>query len=54
MDRMRDDGQPRLKADVDSLKRELEHVYQTVKSTVGERREQTAPALSVGMVIRGK
>ena len=53
MERMRDDHLPRLKADVDSLKRELEHVYQTVKATCGERREQT-PALSVAMVIRGK
>ena len=53
MERMRDDHLPRLKADVDSLKRELERVFQTVKSTCGERREQTTPALSVGMVIRG-
>lgn len=54
MERMRDDYLPRLKADVDSLKRELERVFQTVKATCGERREQTTPALSVGMVIRGK
>jgi len=54
MERMRDDYLPRLKADVDSLKRELERVFQTVKTTYGERREQATPALSVGMVIRGK
>jgi hypothetical protein len=53
MERMPDDCRPRLKADVDSLKRELERVYQTVKATCGERREQT-PVLSMGMVIRGK
>ena len=54
MERMQDGCLPKLKADVASLKRELEQVYQTVKATCGERREQTAPALSVGMVIRGK
>lgn len=54
MDRMRDDHLPRLKADVDSLKRELERVFQTVKATSGERREQATPALPVGIVIRGK
>jgi hypothetical protein len=53
MERTPDDYLPRLKADVDSLKRELERVYQSVKATCGERREQT-PALSVAMVIRGK
>ena len=54
MERMRDDHLPRLKADVDSLKRELERVYQTVKATCVERREPTTPALSLRMVIRGK
>ena len=54
MERMRDGGQPLLKADVDSLKRELERVFQNVKATRGERREPMTPALSVGMVIRGK
>jgi hypothetical protein len=53
MERTRNDGLPRRKADVDSLKKELEQVYQTVKATCGERREQT-PALSVEMVIKGK
>lgn len=55
MERMRDDHLPRLKADVDSLKRELERAYQTVQATRSERREPMTPALSaVGMVIRGK
>ena len=54
MDRMRDSGQPLLKADVDSLQRELEQVFQAVKATRGERRESMTPALSAGMVIRGK
>ena len=54
MERLQDGCSPTLKADVDTLKRELEQVYQTVKSTCGERREQTAPKLFVAMVIRGK
>jgi hypothetical protein len=53
MERMQDDCRPRLKADVASLKRELERVFQSVKATCAERREQP-PALSVAMVIRGK
>ena len=55
MDAIQDREPPRLKADVDSLKRELERAYQTVQATRGERREPMTPALSaVGMVIRGK
>jgi len=55
MDAIQDREPPRLKADVDSLKRELERVYQDVQATRGERREPMTPALSpVGMVIRGK
>lgn len=55
MDAIQDRDQPRLKADVDSLKRELERVYQTVQATRRERREPMTPALSaVAMVIRGK
>jgi 50S ribosomal subunit-associated GTPase HflX len=55
MEAIRESEQPRLKADVDSLKRELERVYQNVKATRSERREPMTPALSaVGMVIRGK
>ena len=54
MERLRDGCLPKLNADVDMLKRELEQVYQTVKTTGGERREQTTPASAVGMVIKGK
>ena len=54
MERMQNDHLPMREADVDTLKRELERVYQTVKSTGGDRREQTAAAPSRGMVIRGK
>jgi hypothetical protein len=54
LERMQDAHLPAPKADVNSLKRELERVYQIVKTTCGERREQTTPALSVGMVIRGR
>ena len=54
MERLQDGCSPTLKADVDTLKRELEQVFQAVKPTGGERREQTTPALSVGMVIKGK
>ena len=54
MDRPHDRCLPKLNADVDTLKRELEQVYQTVKSTDGKRREQTASASGVGMVIKGK
>ena len=54
MERLRDGCLPKLNADVDTLKRELEQVYQTVKSACGERREQTTSASAVGMVIKGK
>ena len=55
MDAIQDREPPRLKADVNSLKKELERVYQTVQATRVERREPMTPALSaVGMVIRGK
>ena len=54
MERLQDDCLPTLKADVDTLKRELEQMYQNVKSTCGERREQAPTASGVGMVIRGK
>jgi hypothetical protein len=53
MERMQDDHLPVRKADVNTLKRELERVYQTVKSTYGDQREQK-PALFKGMVIQGK
>jgi len=55
MEAMRNGEQPLLKADVNSLKSELERVYQNVKATRVERREPMTPAFSpVGMVIRGK
>jgi len=54
MERLRDGCLPKLNADVDTLKRELEQVFQAVKSTCGERREQPPQALSAGMVIKGK
>ena len=54
MDRPQDDCLPTLKADVDTLKRELEQMYQKVKAGFGERREQTSAASGVGMVIKGK
>ena len=51
MEAIRESEQPRLKADVDSLKRALERVYQNVQATQSERREPMTPALSsVGMV----
>ncbi len=53
MDAIQDREPPRLKADVDSLKRELERAYQSVQATRGERREQ-APVISAAMVIREK
>jgi len=54
MERMQNGHVPMRKADVDTLKRELERAFQTVKSTSGERREQKAPARFNGKVIRGK
>lgn len=55
MEAIQDREPPRLKADVDSLIRELERAYQIVQATRGERREPMTPALSaVAMVIRGK
>ena len=54
MERPQDDCLPTLKADVDTLKRELEQMYQNVKVSCGERREQAPTASGVGMVIKGK
>jgi hypothetical protein len=54
MERMQNDHLPMRKADVDTLKRDLEQVYRTVKTTGGDRREQTAAAPFRGMVITGK
>jgi hypothetical protein len=54
MERPQDDSLPTLKADVETLKRELEQMYQKVKATCGERREQVPAACGVGMVIKGK
>ena len=54
MDRPHDGCLPKLNADVDTLKRELQQIFQTAKPTCGERREQTASASGVGMVIKGK
>ena len=54
MERLRDGCLPKLNADVDMLKRELEQVFQAKKSACGERCEQTTPALSAAMVIKGK
>lgn len=54
MERPQDDGLPMLKADVDTLRRELQQMYQNVKSTCGERREQASTSSGVGMVIKGK
>lgn len=45
---------PTLKADVETLQRELEQMYQHVKATCGERREQATASVAVGMVIKGK
>ena len=54
MERPQDDGLRMLKADVDTLKRELERMYQSVKATSAERREQAPAASAAGMVIKGK
>ena len=54
MERPQHDSLPTLQADVETLKRELEQMYQNVKATCGERREQATSTSSVGMVIKGK
>ena len=55
MERPQDDSLPTHMADVDTLKRELEQMYQNVKATTcGERREQATATSGVGMVIKGK
>ena len=54
MERPQNDSLPTLMADVETLKRELEQMYQDVKATCGERREQATAASGVGMVIKGK
>ena len=54
MERPQDESLPTLMADVDTLKRELEQMYQAVKATCGERREQATATSGVGMVIKGK
>jgi len=54
MERPQDGCLPTLKADVETLKRELEQMYQTVKATCEDRREQAPAASAVGMLIKGK
>ena len=54
MERPQDGSLPTLQADVETLKRELEQMYQNVKATCGERREQATAPSGVGMVIKGK
>ena len=54
MERPQDGCLPTLKTDVETLKRELEQMYQDVKATCGERREQAPAASRAGMVIKGK
>ena len=54
MERPQGDSLPTLQADVDTLKRELEQMYQNVKAKCGERREQTPVASGVDLVIKGK
>jgi hypothetical protein len=54
MERPQDGGLPTLQADLETLKRELEQMYQSVVARCGERREQTAVSSAVGMVIKGK
>ena len=54
MERPQDDCLPTLQADVATLKQELERMYQNVKATSAERREQAPAASAVGMVIKGK
>ena len=53
MERPQDDSLPTLMADVETLKRELDQMYQNVKATCGERLEQAPAAAGVGMVIKG-
>jgi hypothetical protein len=54
MERPQHDRLPTLKADVDTLRRELEQMYRNVKATCGERREQATTTSGAGMVIKGK
>jgi hypothetical protein len=54
MERLQHGCLPTLKADVETLKRELERMYQTVKATCEDRREQAPATSAVGMVIKGK
>ena len=54
MERPQDGSLPTLKADVETLKRELDRMWQTVKTTCSERRERTPTAVAVGMAIKGK
>jgi hypothetical protein len=54
MERPQNGCLPTLNASVKTLTRELEQLYQTVKSTCGER-PKPAPVISaVCMVIKGK
>ena len=45
---------PTLEADVEKVKRELEQMYQAVKTNCGERQEPAPASLAGGMVIKGK
>jgi hypothetical protein len=54
MERPQDGCLPTLKTDVETLQRELEQMYQNVKATCAERRDQALVASAVGMVIKGK
>lgn len=54
MERPQDGCRPALKATLETLRRELEQLYQNVKSTCGERREQAPVASAASILIRGK
>lgn len=54
MDRTQNDRLSTLSADVNTLKEQLERVYQTVKSTGSDGGGQAKPAPFRGMIIKGK
>ncbi|MBM4090250.1 MAG: hypothetical protein FJ276_12635 [Planctomycetes bacterium] len=54
MERLQDGRPPMLKADLDSLKRELEQLHYAAKPTCCKRRGQMAPSMSAAMVIQRK
>jgi len=54
MDRKSPDGLPTIVADMESLRQQLRELHASVKTKVGERREQADQSVGVGMVVKGK